>query len=405
MAKTKRRWLNLDYNDPEDHGLRAQDIPYDQTRSIKNAIDFFAGGVLGETGTTGPTGCTGATGATGSTGATGAGNTGVTGPTGPTGVQGETGAGTQGQTGVQGETGVQGLQGQTGAMGVGQTGVQGIQGETGIQGQTGAGIQGETGVQGQTGAMGGGDTGVGVQGQTGVQGIQGQTGAGIQGETGVQGQTGVGTELQINYNAVNRYQVESTSNEEVWVVSSSATYLSVAWSRSGTSLTITRTAHGHVTGNRVIIRAANIEYQVPIITSYTANDFTVTTTASGATSGNCTYLLGFTYTHDGEPKTGGTLSAPSGDHADVQLLSMRIRTGSRSSTTYDLVVPASSINGAGDNTSLADCYLPDFNVRYDSDTLAAIAATIATNISGSFTTFRFGNLGNSALSRFILLHF
>ena len=88
----------------------------------------------------------------------------------------------------------------------------------------------------------------------------------------------------------------------------------------------------------------------------------------------------------------------------MQLLSMRIRTGPRSGTTYDLVVPASSINGAGDNTSLADSYIPDFNVRTDSDTLAAIAATIATNISGSFTTFRLGNLG-STLSRFIILHF
>ena len=180
----------------------------------------------------------------------------------------------------------------------------------------------------------------------------------------------------------------------------------VSWSRSGTDLTITRTGHGHVTGNRVIIRNANIEYQSTLITSYTSNNFTVTTVDSGATSGDtATYLLGFTFSHTGVPKYGGTLSAPAGDHADVQLLSMRIRTGSRSSTTYDLIVPASSINGAGDNTSLADCYIPNFNVRFDSDTLAAVAATIATNISGSFTTFRFGNLGNSSLSRFILLHF
>ena len=114
-------------------------------------------------------------------------------------------------------------------------------------------------------------------------------------------------------------------------------------------------------------------------------------------------MLGFTFSHTGVPKSGGTLSAPTGDHADVQLLSMRIRTGSRAGTTYDLVVPASSLYGAGDNTDLADCYIPDFNVRTDSVSLAAIAATIATNISGSYTTFRFGNLGS--LSRFIILQF
>jgi hypothetical protein len=97
-----------------------------------------------------------------------------------------------------------------------------------------------------------------------------------------------------------------------------------------------------------------------------------------------------------------------GDHADVQLLTLRIRTGSKSGTTYDLVVPASAINGAGKDTNLGSCFMPDFNVRSDSagDALTAIAATMITNPGSSgYNTFQFGNLGTSALSRFIIAHF
>jgi len=37
MAKTKRKWIRLDWNDPD--ALRAQDIPYDANNSIKDKID------------------------------------------------------------------------------------------------------------------------------------------------------------------------------------------------------------------------------------------------------------------------------------------------------------------------------------------------------------------------------
>jgi hypothetical protein len=170
-------------------------------------------------------------------------------------------------------------------------------------------------------------------------------------------------------------------------------------------MNVFRTGHGHAAGNRVIIRNTNLDYQEMTIDSTTANAFVVTTTNTGSTSGTSgAYSLGFTFQHDGSPKTGGTLSAPSGDHADVQLISMKIRTGTRASTTYDLVVPASAVNGAGANTDFGDCYPPDFNIRWDSDTMAAVGATMAVNNGGSgYSTFQFGNLG--ALSRILLLHF
>ena len=83
---------------------------------------------------------------------------------------------------------------------------------------------------------------------------------------------------------------------------------------------------------------------------------------------------------------------------------MRIRTGTRSGTTYDLSVPNSAINGAGANNSLSDCFIPDFNIRADADTLSAIAATMAVNNGAlGYNVFTFGALGT--LSRMICLHF
>jgi len=41
MSKSKRKWINLDYSDTN-NALRAQDIPYDASDSIKEAIDSAA---------------------------------------------------------------------------------------------------------------------------------------------------------------------------------------------------------------------------------------------------------------------------------------------------------------------------------------------------------------------------
>ena len=387
MAKTKRSWIQLNFTHPD--ALRAEDIPYDSVWSVYDAINNLA--MPGLTGSQGNTGVQGVTGPF-------YGPPGQTGLYGPTGVQGATG--TKGATGV-GATGAQGPRGLTGSAGpAGLTGAAGPIGLTGSQGITGVlGVQGLTGYQGITGNPGLGATG--VQGATGM-GHQGETG--IQGTTGTQGNTGIPSQTFI-YNPVSRYSVVDTVLKEVWVVSSSTAYTGLSWDRSGTDLTLYRSSHGHGVGNTVIVRDTNKDYQVATIDSTTANSFIFTTSNTGGTLGNTgAYSLGFTYSHTGDPSTGGTLVGPAGDHSDVQLLSMRIRTGTRVGTTYDLVVPQSATNGAGANSSLGNCYMPDFNVRTDNDILTGIGATMVTNISGSYSTFRFGALGSSD-SRFILVHF
>jgi hypothetical protein len=381
MAKTKKRWIYgtkrdssnfTEYMGPQAvDALNANVIPYDSTTSVYEAINQA---LITTAGATGPQGSQGSTGPSG---------------------------------GVQGATGIQGLQGATG-----------IRGPSGIQGQTGFGINGTngaTGLQGVTGLPGLGETGssgpigaTGIQGQTGIPGPVGSTGnqgiTGIIGSTGSQGLTGISAQT-ILFNPVSRYEVDSSSGSEVWVVSSSLVYNGIAWSRSGATLTVYRDAHGHSVGNRVIVRNANIDHQAVTIDSTTTNSFIITTTNTGPLSGNGAYSMGFTFSTIGSPKTGGQVFAPTGDHPDCQLLSMRIRTGTRAGTIYDLIVPASAINGAGGNTDMANCFVPDFNVRTDTDNLPAVAATISTNIAGSYSTFEFGNLGYNSISRIITVHF
>ena len=432
MSKTKRKWIagcNSDsepnvairYNNPD--ALRAWDVPYDASWNVWQAINYGLSGVQGPQGFDGPTGVQGYTGV-GPAGVTGMalGATGV----GYTGVQGPAGIGIQGVTGIYGLTGLQGvpgfgLTGLQGFTGLGITGLPGIIGSTGIGGFTGVG-SGATGPQGPVGFFGvtgiQGSTGVlqygGPQGNTGIQGSpgtpgtagsQGTTGLPGLGSTGLQGATGLSggsaPSLTTLFNPVSRYSVVTTTGSEIWLVSSSTVFGGLTWNSAGGILTMNRASHGHAPGDRVILRNTTADFESTVINTVTTNSFTVSIASPATASGvSGAYSLGFTYTTFAG---GGTLNAPAGDHADCQLISMRIRTGSRPGTTYDLIVPPSAINGAGNNTSLADCYIPDFNVRFDADNLTAIGATMVTNISGSYSTFQFGNLG--ALSRMISLHF
>lgn len=108
----------------------------------------------------------------------------------------------------------------------------------------------------------------------GIKGVQGATGAFGTGRTrlrlsGTSGTFAAGEEI---------YQLEDQ-------------FQSGTYSRSGTTITITRNAHGLVNGNRIyadfITGTATDNFYV--VGGVTTNTFTVTDGASGATSGNVTY--------------------------------------------------------------------------------------------------------------------
>jgi hypothetical protein len=211
----------------------------------------------------------------------------------------------------------------------------------------------------------------------------------------------------LQFNGLSRYQVVSTALEEVWVTSSANVYSYLTWTRTGSFLTLTRFNHGLQTGDTVIVRYANVDMVSGSITSTTADTFTLTTPSSGDSVGAAAvYTVGFSYAHIGSPKTGGSLFLPSGHNTDLIMTSMRIRTGIRAGTTYDLIVPTSAFNTFGQNTHLGDTYVPSYSVRQDADFLPAIGATISTGYCvGSYVTFRFANLGLGSQSRYIILDF
>jgi len=211
----------------------------------------------------------------------------------------------------------------------------------------------------------------------------------------------------LQYNTMSRYQVVTTSGEEVWMTSNASVYSYLTWSRTGTNLTLTRFNHGLLPGDTVIVRYVNVSMVSGPLTAVTSDTFTLATPGTGDTGGTgAVYSAGFSFAHSNNPKTGGSIFLPSGNNTDLQLISMRIRTGLRAGTTYDLVVPISAFNTFGMNTGLGDTYIPNYSIRQDVDFLPAIGATIGTGYSvGSYVTFRFANLGLGNQSRYMILDF
>ena len=389
----------------------------------------------GNPGQQGVTGIQGVTGA-GIQGATGIGSQGIQGLTG---IQGVTGAGIQGVTGFIGVTGFQGLTGSQGVTGFGIQGATGLQGAgglgmTGVQGATGAGIQGATGfigvtgIQGVTGLLGmtgAGAPGVtGLIGSTGIQGltgIQGVTGFGLQGVTGLQGIQGAtgsggggGGGSSTEFNNISRYEAVSTSGQTVWISSSSTVLTGLTWSRSGTTLTITSSGHGRSNGDVVIVRNASQDNFAAAVTVIDGNNFSVTCSNSGGTSGSAAaYSLGFTYAHNSSTPgqiTSGTLTAPGG--GDVVLIGLHIylAASQRQTTTYDVILPQSATNGAGLNDSVNDLNVPVVVVRQmnngTSTVMTSVGFSLANALGGSnYNDFQLAALGATTTPLSIHLSF
>jgi hypothetical protein len=319
----------------------------------------------------------------GVTGLSGVGSTGLQG------AQGDTGLGTQGSTGTAGTQGV------TGLSGVGSTGLQGLQGQTGTIGPqgttgiTGAGVTGLQGQQGDTGVGTAGVTGSGTQGVTGTQGIQGVTGIG-----------GGGGGSATIYSTTQRYATDTGTDTETYVLSSSEVYTGLSWTRSGTTLTVSRSSHGLSTGNRVIIFDTNESYLNAVITSTNAGDFSVTCNNTGGTSGSAgAHTVGVT-TAIAANKLSITLPTA----ANVKIISLRFRGSTTAGGVFDIEIPSGSLeNGVGGITSRNNVNIPTFRVTADTDTLIIVAATIAVNnASVGYDGYRFGGAGASSVRLFSL---
>lgn len=254
---------------------------------------------------------------------------------------------------------------------------------------------------GPTGPAGPAGTGpAGSAGPTGAAGFPGPTGsAGATGSAGERGATGV-VGSGLSYNSVSRYQVypspgNTSADSQIWLVSSSTVNYSLAWTRSGTSLTITADPGGLTTGDYVIIRNCNVDNVYAVITAVTSTDFTVTVANSGDLSGSDgAYSLAFKASV--VDYSGSTLSAPAG--GDLQLLSVLVTTGNRSGTSYTLTLPTSSTNGAGLNTSILNSYFPIIRAQLAGNgQVVAAGMTLSTVTPNQFTVSSLSSSLNTLL--------
>jgi hypothetical protein len=114
--------------------------------------------------------------------------------------------------------------------------------------------------------------------------------------------------------------IDSTSlvvqkNGVIWSITPVAG-VGVAWSRVGTTVTITKSAHGFITGDTATVTVSSANAALPLgaytVTKLTADTFTVTGLNAGATSGTCTYTIVANYSYSsttGKVTVTGNLTA------------------------------------------------------------------------------------------------
>lgn len=299
----------------------------------------------------------------------------------------------------------------TGATGT--VGAKGDQGDKGDKGDTGTGTAGAAGSQIFTGA-GVPSSGQGANGDFYINTTNGDyytkaAGAwSLQGNlTGPQGPAGGGSTTI--YDTISRYQSFFQTGVAVTSVTSSASIKSgVSWARTGTSLVITDNGHGRSVGEFAIVRNTNVSYQDGLITAADTNTYTITCANTGGTVGTAgAYSMGFTFAFVGAVGsiTGLNIIAPA--NYDCVLLGVRFHLGAntRATTTLNITVPKGNINGVGPQTSMDAITIPNQAVRGDSNTLSAVGATLAVNLSGDFGVYQFAALGVVTSGCHVLMNF
>jgi hypothetical protein len=379
--------------------------------------------VAGEKGAQGPDGEKGAQGTIGEKGA----DSTVAGEKGAQGATGEKGEGATGEKGAQGTIGEKGADSTV----AGEKGAQGPDGEKGAQGATGTGEKGAQGPDGEKGAQGAtgtgekgaqGATGTGEKGAQGADGLaatvdvgttttgtanvvnSGTTSAAIfdftvpQGEKGEAG-AGGGSDTVINGQV--RYIAYSVGTQEAQILSTGTVFGNKTWNRVASTVTVTSTAHGLTAGDFIVVRGGSDTYLYVEISNVSTNAFDFTSGTSGNASGSdLSYIPAAKLTTVSE--AGATLEVPSA--GNIQINSMAISTGQKTSSEFILTCPDDIENGSGDNTSLIGQNIPMVGVYKLSDGGFNPNGTISINSSSPFNAFTVGGI-NTFVNNMIRFQF
>ena len=212
------------------------------------------------------------------------------------------------------------------------------------------------------------------------------------GLTGVSGGDGI-SEI---YNNVIRYEALDLGNSgadgRIEILSSGTAYGKLSWSRSSTTLSITKTGHGLSNGDYIVLRNVNTDYLYASASNVTSNAFDVTGVPnSGGILGTTGYYVPAAKATLFD-ENGATISSPSS--GSIQIQSIQITTPTKSNTTFVLTMPTSISNGAGDNNSLYYQVPPINQVWNLSNGGQNTSAVITLNTSTNFNQFSIGGLTN-----------
>jgi len=131
------------------------------------------------------------------------------------------------------------------------------------------------------------------------------------------------------------------------------------------------------------------DYSYVSITDIDSDHFSVTVSDSGNTSGTVgAYIPAAKSTSVTDD--GCIISSPGA--GNIQIISIKAITGSKSGTTYDLTMPTSLTNGAGANSSISNQNPPIVqNYKLDTGALNA-GASVTVNTSSNFNVFQVGGM-------------
>ena len=188
----------------------------------------------------------------------------------------------------------------------------------------------------------------------------------------------------VRYEAYNSTQV-------IEILSTGTIYSGLDWTRSSTTLTITSPSHGLSNGDYIVIRNMSEDYSYLAVSNVATDTFDVTVADSGGGEGSLgAYIPAAKVTSVTE--AGATIVSPT--VGNIQIQSIKIITGTKSTPSFALTMPSSIDNGAGANSSLTNMNPPLLSsYRLDTGGFNA-SATIILNTSSNFNVFNVSNLIN-----------
>ena len=391
-------------------------------------VDTQGSGGTGGSGTSGSSGSSGSSGTSGAAGASGSSGTSGTSATGSSGTSGSSGAagapGTPGSSGTSGTsaTGSSGTSGAPGSSGTSGTSAPGISsgtsGSSGASGSSGTSGSGSSGTSGTTGAAG-------SSGISGSSGTSGSSGVSLTVTDGSNTVTGVGTltfsggtvsgttpnatvtisgggggGVSTVYNESIRYTAYTNGTQgangrvKLDLTSTGTLYGGLTWARTTTTLTITSTAHGLLTGDYVVLRNFNVDYVYVEITVTDSDTFTAQVTDTGGASGtDGAYIPAFggsiTESANAGEIASVTVTAPSAGSCQLNSI---VAFGQSSAGQGDIVtnvtftVPASATNGAGSFNNKEGLNPPLFIVvgADGSGTSSSVSAGLSMNLGTNY---------------------